>query len=139
MFRRNPRPDASSRQTSRHTTPGEASSGDSHLLLVLTSRLGHGAMGVTHGGFVHTKKHRHPTLKIAAKLAFTDEQQEDVAYEHTVYAHLKSKGVRGIPTVYGIFHDAELEKGPSCLLMSHAGISLRNRNPFLNPITVTQR
>lgn len=139
-FLRGSRPYVARNRTSRHTTPVEALPKNSHLLLILTSQLGHGAMGVTHGGFVQTDfEPGHSTLKVAAKLAFTDDQQAYILHEHTVYMHLKSKGVRGIPTVYGIFHDAELETGPSCLLMSHGGVSLRARNPTLNPITSSQR
>lgn len=103
-FHRGPHTHLCSDETSsRHTTPIEMPSADSHLLLILTSQLGHGAMGVTHGGFVQTgSEPGHPRLKVAAKLAFTDDQQEDIVHEHTVYMHLKAKGVRGIPTVYGI-------------------------------------
>jgi hypothetical protein len=111
------------------------------LLLNLASRLGHGATGVTHEGFVQTDfEPGHAKLKVAAKLAFTDDQQEDIAHEHDVYMHLESQSVSGIPTVYGIFHDTELETGPSCLLMPHAGMSLRARESISsNTITFTQR
>jgi hypothetical protein len=98
-------------------------------------------MGVTHGGFMQTDFGvGQAKLKIAAKLAFTDDQQEDITHEHAVYTHLNSSGVRGIPTAYGIFHDAEDGTGPSCLLMSHAGVSLRVKKSISpTPITSIQR
>jgi hypothetical protein len=80
--------------------PTEISSAGSHLLLILTSRLGHGAMGVTHGGFVQINGESRPSkLKIAAKLAFTNDQQQDIYHEHDIYVHLASKGVCGIPDI----------------------------------------
>src|ERR1700691_2725484 len=98
-------------------------------------------MGSTHEGWIRAEsKHAHAKLHVAAKLAFTTEQQEDVAHEHSIYIHLKAKSVCGILTAYGIFHDVELMHGPTCLLMSHMGISLRvKKSLFFYPISAAHQ
>jgi hypothetical protein len=107
----------------------------------LTSELGHGAMGVTHDGWLEAlPMHRRSGLRVAAKFAFTVDQQGDVAYEHSIYLHLQAKGVSGIPTVYGIFHDIERMLSPSCILMAYSGTSLCVKLSISNtPISDSQR
>jgi hypothetical protein len=98
-------------------------------------------MGVTHDGWLEAPPmHRRSGLRVAAKLAFTMDQQGDVAYEHSIYLHLQAKGVSGIPTVYGIFHDIERVLGPTCLLMAYSGASLRAKLSISDtPISDSQR
>jgi len=43
-----------------------------------------------------------------------------------MYRHLDSKGVKGIPTVLGLFVDPE--DGPSALVLTHGGESIFNRS-----------
>ncbi|KII83381.1 hypothetical protein PLICRDRAFT_180463 [Plicaturopsis crispa FD-325 SS-3] len=116
------------------TTPVTRFSKDDRILLVLTSELGEGAVGVVHGGVVRVESsHRKTTeLKIAAKLAFTPRQQKALIHEMEVYKRLSSKGVEGVPKILGEWHDAD-EGGPSCVIMSHAGLSLRDRGGKITP------
>lgn len=97
------------------------------LLLFLNSELGQGATGVVHGGVLEVESSRKSSrLNIAAKLSFTDAQRERLQQEWSVYMHLTTEGVEGIPTLLGIFYDPELEDAsPLCLLMCHAGVSLQ--------------
>jgi hypothetical protein len=109
------------------TTPTTVFPKDVCLLLILTSELGEGATGMIHGGILQVEsEHKISTLEIAAKLAFTDEQQEALAFESSIYSHMAEEGINCIPTILGSFHDVE-EEGPSCLLMSRNGKSLQDR------------
>jgi len=114
------------------TTPATAFPKDVRLLLFLTSELGEGATGVVHGGILQVEsEHKISTLEIAAKLAFTDEQQAALVAESFIYTHMAEEGIKCIPTVLGYFHDAD-EDGPSCLLMSHSGKSLQDRGTTIS-------
>ena len=113
------------------TTPVASIAKDDRLLLFLTSEIGEGGTGVVHGGTLELESGgRRSTLDIAAKLAFTSSQQARLVQEWSVYSHMAEKGVQGIPTLLGIFHDVERENGPSCVLMRHAGRSLRRAAPI---------
>lgn len=116
---------------SRRTSPVTPVARDDRLLLFLTSEIGRGATGVVHGGTLEIEsEHRRSSVNIVAKLAFTSSQQARLAQEWSVYTHLALNGVQGIPTLLGIFHDVERDNGPSCVLMRHAGTSLRRASPI---------
>ncbi|KII83397.1 hypothetical protein PLICRDRAFT_452257 [Plicaturopsis crispa FD-325 SS-3] len=110
------------------TTPITKFPKDDRLLLILTSELGSGAVGDVHGGVlkIESSDGTSSTLKVAAKLSFAPRQQKALLHEISIYEHLSSRGVEGIPTILGHWHDVD-ESGPSCLLMTHAGVSLRDR------------
>jgi hypothetical protein len=93
------------------------------LLLVVTSEIATGATGVVHGGTLEVElPGQCLTLEVVSKFAFTDQQQEDLAHEHSIYRYLISKGVTGIATPLGLFNS--FEDGPSALLMTYNGIPL---------------
>jgi hypothetical protein len=100
---------------------------DARLLLYINDELGQGATGVVHGGLLEVESgHKSSRLDIAAKLSFSEQQRNHLQQEWSVYTHLTSEGVEGIPTALGIFYDPELQdRAPLCLLMSHVGVSLR--------------
>jgi len=81
-----------------------------------------------HGGLLEVESgHNSSRLDIAAKLSFSEQQRDHLQQEWSVYTHLTSEGVEGIPTALGIFYDPELQdRAPLCLLMSHVGVSLRS-------------
>lgn len=79
---------------------------------------------------------RRSRLHIAAKLSFSDEQREGLQREWFVRMYLTSQGVKGIPTLLGIFYDPDVETAPLCLLSCHAGVSLQRRGAS---ITTHQR
>jgi hypothetical protein len=60
------------------------------------------------------------TIEVIAKLAFAEKHKHKLVDEFSVYNHLISKGVKGVPPVLGIFHNAE-DKGPYCLILRDAG------------------
>jgi hypothetical protein len=101
---------------------------DARLLLYINAELGQGATGVVHGGLLEVESgHNSSRLDIAAKLSFSEQQRDHLQQEWSVYTHLTSEGVEGIPTALGIFYDPELQdRAPLCLLMSHVGVSLRS-------------
>lgn len=89
--------------------------------LVLTSQLGNGATGVTHGG-VLSYKHEGKLLGgfVVAKFAFSAVSQARLFAEYENLRKLRQVRVNGIPDPIGFFHDRD-EQGPSCLIMSYAG------------------
>jgi len=66
------------------------------------------------------------TQDVVVKLAHYEEEQEYLLHEFSIYQHLSIKGVEGVAEIFGLFKDAE-EGGPLALVMSHAGVSLRDR------------
>jgi len=104
--------------------------------LFLTSEIGQRGAGVLHDGVIEVESDKESaSLDVTATLAFTPEHQKKLDYELFMYRVLESKCIKGVPTALGIFHDVE-DSGPSCLVVSHAGISLQER---MMPITTKQR
>jgi hypothetical protein len=102
----------------------------------LTSEIGQRGAGVLHDGVIEVESDTESaSLDVTAKLAFTPEHQKNLDYELFMYRVLESKCIKGVPTAMGVFHDVE-DKGPSCLVVSHAGTSLQER---MVPITTKQR
>lgn len=103
--------------------------------MYLTSRVGEGTCGTLHLGTIKVEK---PTktgeTAVFVKLAFTDDERRAVSHEYLVSLHLASRGVSGIPETLGLFQDEG--DGPSCLVHSLAGLSLRETR---KRITSSQR
>ncbi|PPQ71945.1 hypothetical protein CVT26_007174, partial [Gymnopilus dilepis] len=96
--------------------------------LTLKEPLGRGAIGIVHPAIVEVTLQSGEIVKhnLVLKLAFTAEQQEGLENEYRIYNYLsRKKGVKGIPTVHGVFRDPELDV--LAMLMSDAGQSLRSR------------
>lgn len=135
IFRRGARINTAPGLTSPSTTPPLTRfPTNERLILVLTSELGGGAVGIVHGGIltVESSREKSSSLKVAAKLSFTPRQQKALLHEISVYKHMTAKGVEGVPIILGDWHDSE-EDGPSCVLMTYAGLSLRDRRAKITP------
>ena len=94
-------------------------------MLVVTLEIAEGAIGVVHGGVLEIESSG-PCLflDVVVKLAFTDRQQDSLKHEYSIYQHLVSKCVRGIPMPLGLFNS--LGDGPSALLMTHSGVRINS-------------
>jgi serine/threonine protein kinase len=98
------------------------------LTLFLTSEIGLRTSGVLHGGIAEADVGQQTaSLKVTAKLAFVENHQDKLFHELSVYNHLASNDVKGIPPVLGMFHNAR-DQGPYCLVLRHAGLSIHDRN-----------
>ena len=47
------------------------------------------------------------SLDVVAKLAFNEDQRENLNHEYAIYLHLAPKAVKNIPTALGLFDDVE--------------------------------
>ena len=94
--------------------------------IVITSLIGEGSTGTVHGGTFTLNDDAFVDLDVVVKLSFREEEQERLQDEYFIYRYLNSKGVKGIPTVLGLFINPE-DDGPSALILTHAGESLYNR------------
>jgi serine/threonine protein kinase len=102
----------------------------SSIHITVYSELQPGSTGVVHIG----KMAMYPSLsgptgnvEVAVKLAFSRSEKSRLKEEHSVYSHLHSRGVRGIPHDIGLFVDEEPllgAEGPYALATSYAGVSL---------------
>jgi hypothetical protein len=98
---------------------------DKCLMLVVTSEIADGATGIVHSGVLEIESSRPCIfLDVVIKLTFTDQQQDSLKHEYSIYQHLTSKHVQGIPTPLGLFNG--LGDGPSALLMTYSGIPIHN-------------
>ena len=114
------------------------------LVLVITLEIGTGATGVVHSGTLEVElPGQSVSLDVVAKLAFSDHQKERLAHENAIYHYLRSEHITGIPTLFGFFNS--VDGGPSALLMTHRGVSVRsNIQPLssatrsvFSPLTIT--
>ena len=100
------------------------------FLLNLMEPLGDGAVGVVHPAIVEFTLQSGE--KVEHNLAFSDKQHKGLMNEYRIYRHLSGrKGVKGIPTIHGVFRDPELNT--LGMLMSDAGRSLRHREKEKGP------
>jgi hypothetical protein len=139
LFIRAPADNSGDEDTQHASTPipESAVSQDTSLLLFLNSELGQGNTGVVHGGVLEIQtEDKRSRLPIAAKFSFSDEQRERLQCEWSALVHLTTQGVKGIPTLLGIFHNPKVATGPLCLLTRHVGVSLRKSRSL---ITSAQR
>ncbi|KAF8074525.1 hypothetical protein FPV67DRAFT_1445583 [Lyophyllum atratum] len=102
---------------------------EEYLSIVLTSRIAGGATGVVHGAILRllSSDGEVRSVDVVVKLSFKSEQREHLRHEHTVYEHLATRGVEGIPFVYGLFEDVETDT--IALVMSHVGTALKTLLP----------
>jgi hypothetical protein len=68
------------------------------------------------------------------KFAFKPQQQQRLRHEFSIYEHLTSSEVEGIPMVFGLFEDTESDT--LALVMTHVGICLLDRKPKVSKIIV---
>ena len=137
LFLRVPPANSDDDHTPDARTPEPALSRDASLLLFLNSELGQGNTGVVHGGVLDIQtEDKRSRLPIAAKFSFSEDQRDRLQCEWSALVHLTSQGVKGIPTLLGIFHNPKVPTGPLCLLTRHVGVSLRKSR---TSITSAQR
>ncbi|KAG6901628.1 hypothetical protein C0995_009796 [Termitomyces sp. Mi166 len=102
---------------------------DEYLLLTLTSKIAEGATGVAHIARLEILVNECTySAKVVVKIAFSKKQVKRLRHEHSVYAHLASRGVvEGIPFLFGMFEDVEMNA--VALVMSHVGECLLTARP----------
>ncbi|KAG5651320.1 hypothetical protein H0H81_009093 [Sphagnurus paluster] len=113
---------------------------EEYLSVIVASKIAAGATGVAHEAQLRllTSGGNFRSTNAVIKLAFEPEQNERLRHEFGVYEHLFSRGVaEGMPTVYGLFKDAESDT--LALLMSHVGASLWSLNPYQRRFAFTLR
>jgi hypothetical protein len=96
------------------------------MTLILTSEIAEGATGIVHGATLKLQSSDEKLgdgVDVVVKLALLDEQKDALRNEYSIYQHLASERVKGIPTALGLFDD--IEGGPTLLIMTHAGTCLR--------------
>jgi hypothetical protein len=105
---------------------------DEYMALVLTSEISHRTNSVVHGGTleIETLDDQHITLDVVAKTAFSSHRRDSLKHEYSIYHLLASKGVKGIPTVLGLFND--IEDGPSLLVTTNAGLPIPDENKVIS-------
>ena len=92
-------------------------------MLVITSEIGTGAIGIVHGGTLEVElPGQCVSLAVVAKLVFSDHQIEWLVHENAIYHYLSLRHIRGIPTILGLF--SSLSGGPSALLLTYNGGSI---------------
>jgi serine/threonine protein kinase len=119
-----PRPATFVRETTQGTNIPTNS--QNCLVVVFDSELEPGSTGIVHTGTMDVTPSKEK-IPIAVKLAFSDDDKLTLKHEYTIYSHLQSENVPGIPQVFGLFVDAELiygNEGPYALIMSFAGPAL---------------
>jgi hypothetical protein len=94
--------------------------------IIITSLIEKGSTGNVHGGTFTLDDDEFVDLDVVVKLSFTEEAEEHLQHEYSIYRHFNSKGVEGIPTALGLFINPE-DNGPSALILTHAGESISNR------------
>jgi hypothetical protein len=116
------------------TTPATSFPIDARLLLFLTSDIGEDPSGVLHDGILEVEydEKNSSAVPVIVKLAFTDEQQENLVQEWSVHMQMLSESVTGIQTVLGVFHEED-DEGPSCLVSYCTGTSLAERKSSISP------
>jgi hypothetical protein len=107
-----------------------------YMSLVVSTEIAAGATGVVHNATleVSTTSDGIRSLKVVVKFSFERRQQKKLRHEFSIYEHLASSRINGIPTVFGLFEDTESDT--LALVMTHVGICLLDRGPDASKITV---
>ncbi|KAG6884596.1 hypothetical protein C0992_006057 [Termitomyces sp. T32_za158] len=102
---------------------------DEYLSLVLTSKLGYGAIGVVYDARLEVLVDgRTRGARVVVKLAFKEKEIESMRYEYSIYQQLSSHGVvEGIPYIFGLYEDVESDT--VALVMSYVGKCLWQLRP----------
>jgi hypothetical protein len=79
----------------------------------------------------HVSTEEQAVVDAQVKLAFDDQEKDNINNEHHVFQAMKMAGIRGVPTCLGTFYDAEEEHGPTCLVLSNEGKPLQIREEAL--------
>ena len=97
---------------------------DECMVLIITSEIAEGATGIVHDAKLQVQtSDGYLTGDVVIKLALRPDQKASLLNEYSIYQHLASKRVNGIPTVLGIF---DCKEGPSILIMTHGGTCLHS-------------
>jgi hypothetical protein len=106
------------------------------MILDVASEIAAGATGVVHNATLQvlTASDGVRSLEVVVKFAFKKRQQRKLRHEFSIYEHLESPKIDGIPVVFGLFEDTE--SATLALVMTHVGICLLDRGPGAKDITV---
>jgi hypothetical protein len=112
-----------------HSTASQTYTPDQYLSLVVGMKIASGATGIVHNASLEvlTASDGIQRLKIVVKFALKPKQQSRLRHEFSIYEHLASSEVKGIPTVFGLFKDTESDT--LALVMTHVGTCLLDREP----------
>jgi hypothetical protein len=108
-----------------------------YISLLVESEIAAGATGVVHNGRIEvpTASDDVDNLRVAVKFAFKPRQQQKLRHEFSIYEHLATSGIEGIPTVFGLFEDTESDT--LALIMTHVGVCILDRASDVMNVTVT--
>jgi hypothetical protein len=100
-----------------------------YMILDVASKIAAGATGVVHNATLQvlTEADGVRSLEVVVKFAFKSRQQRKLRHEFSIYEHLASPKVDGIPFVFGLFEDTE--SATLALVMTHVGLCLLDRGP----------
>ncbi|KAG5338416.1 hypothetical protein C0989_007361 [Termitomyces sp. Mn162] len=118
----------SSRPDSRPKNKDYICSPEDYFVVTLTSALCDGSTGHAHRAalkFLGQDGKPRAYSNIVVKLATEPKAIARLQNEYRVYEHLKASGVKGIPHVFGIYHDHEVKA--MILVMSDVGEALWKR------------
>jgi hypothetical protein len=111
-----------------HSTISQTYTPDQYFSLVVGLEIASGATGVVHNASLELMASGGvERLKVVVKFALKSEQQARLRHEFSIYEHLTSSEVKGIPSVFGLFSDTESDT--LALVMTHVGICLLDRKP----------
>ncbi|KAG6907647.1 hypothetical protein DXG01_008097 [Tephrocybe rancida] len=125
-------------------TPQSTYNSSQYFCAVITYTIASGACGDAHKATIELEASDGETLSFSdavVKLCFGPNERKRMRHEYTVYKHLISSGVKGVPHVFGLFEDVESDA--MALLMTDVGTSLVGRAPDQKnpdcPVTPTER
>lgn len=120
-----------------HSTVSQTHAPDEYMSLVVDSEIAAGATGVAHNASLEilTSDGVH-CLRVVVKFALRPQQQARLRHEFSIYEHMASSEVKGIPKVFGLFKDTESDT--LGLVMTHVGTCLLDREPTALKIIVRE-
>ena len=120
-----------------HSTANQTCSPDQYILLDVGPEIATGAIGVVHNAElqVSTTSDGIKSLKVVVKFAFKRWQRKKLRHEFSIYEHLSSSGIDGIPIAFGLFEDTDSDT--LALVMTHVGICLLDRASSILEVKVT--
>lgn len=95
-----------------------------YISIVVTSSIAKGGTGQVHRAnldVVRADAETH-TCDAVIKFAFSKVQQAKLRYEYSIFEHLATSELRGIPIVLGLFEP--VEGGPLVMLSTYCGVDL---------------
>lgn len=105
------------------TNSGQSSAA-SPICITVSEPIGHGSTGIVHRGVLTVTLKSEPCrVPIVVKLAMDEEPRYRPSKEFSIYQHLETKGVTGIPRAMGLFHTGA-DTACTCLVLTDEGASI---------------